>query len=103
MRLDFLKFHGNSTSIEAIPQVTQLLYCILIGTQFAVKMISVRKTSGAKMFHKISEVHLHRYFREYDFQKHSNRHLSDAERAEPLLKGAKGKRLLYHQPDETAQ
>ena len=33
---------------------------------------------------------------------HSNRHLSDAERADALLKGAKGKRLLYHQPDETA-
>jgi transposase-like protein len=52
-------------------------------------------------FHSVSEAHLHRYLREFDFR-HSNRHLSDAERADALLKGAKGKRLLYHQPDETA-
>jgi len=50
-------------------------------------------------FHNVSEAHLPRYLREFDFR-HSNRHLSDAERADALLKGAKGKRLFYHQPDE---
>jgi len=50
-------------------------------------------------FHNISEAHLHRYLREFDWR-HSNRHLSDAERTDALLAGAKGKRLLYHQLDE---
>ena len=35
-------------------------------------------------------------------RKHNNRKLSDAERADELLRGAKGKRLLYQQPREAA-
>jgi transposase-like protein len=50
-------------------------------------------------FHNISEAHLHRYLAEADF-KYNTRTLSDAERCEELLRGAKGKRLLYRQPDE---
>jgi hypothetical protein len=49
-------------------------------------------------FHNISEAHLHRYLSEADF-KYNTRHLSDAERREGILKGAKGKRLTYRQPD----
>ena len=52
-------------------------------------------------FHNVSEAHLPRYLREFDWR-HSNRHLSDAERADALLAGAKGKRLLYHQSDKAA-
>ncbi len=52
-------------------------------------------------FHNVSEAHLHRYLREFDWR-HSNRHLSDAERADALLANAKGKRLRYHQPDQAA-
>ena len=52
-------------------------------------------------FHSVSEAHLHRYLTEFDFR-HNNRHLSDAERADELLRGAKGKRLLYRQPDQAA-
>jgi transposase-like protein len=52
-------------------------------------------------FHNISEAHLHRYLAEFDFR-HNHRKISDAERAEALLKGAKGKRLMYRQPDQTA-
>jgi len=51
-------------------------------------------------FHSISETHLARYLREFDWR-HSNRHLSVAERADALLEGAKGKRLFYHQPHQT--
>ena len=50
-------------------------------------------------FHSVSEAHLHRYLTEFDFR-HNHRHLSDAERADALLRGAKGKRLLYRQPDQ---
>ncbi len=52
-------------------------------------------------FHHISEAHLHRYLAEADF-KYNTRHISDSERGEELLRGAKGKRLLYRQPDQAA-
>jgi hypothetical protein len=52
-------------------------------------------------FHSISEAHLQRYLNEFDFR-YSTRKVSDVERAEALLTGAKGKRLMYRQPDRTA-
>jgi len=52
-------------------------------------------------FHSVSEAHLYRYLAEFDFR-HNTRELSDGERAEELLRGAKGKRLMYHQPDQAA-
>jgi transposase-like protein len=52
-------------------------------------------------FHSLSEAHLHRYLKEFDWR-YSNRHMTGEERAADLLAGAKGKRLLYRQPDETA-
>ncbi len=52
-------------------------------------------------FHNVSEAHLHRYLAEFDFR-YNKRNISDAERADELLRGAKGKRLLYRQSDETA-
>jgi transposase-like protein len=55
-------------------------------------------------FHHISEAHLHRYLAEADF-KYNHRialGIDDAERAAALLRGAKGKRLLYRQPDVQA-
>ncbi len=52
-------------------------------------------------FHSVSEAHLYRYLAEFDFR-YNTRKLSDAERGDELLKGAKGKRLMYHQPSEAA-
>ena len=48
-------------------------------------------------FHSISPAHMHRYLTEFDFR-YSTRDLADPDRAELLLKGAKGKRLMYRQP-----
>jgi hypothetical protein len=50
-------------------------------------------------FHSVSEAHLYRYLAEFDFR-HNTRKMSDAERGDELLKGAVGKRLMYHQPRE---
>jgi transposase-like protein len=53
-------------------------------------------------FHHVSEVHLHRYLAEADF-KYNHRSalgINDTDRAAALLRGAKGKRLLYRQRDE---
>ncbi len=49
-------------------------------------------------FHNISEAHLHRYLAEFDFRANT-RDMDDGERAAALLAAAKGKRLLYRQPD----
>lgn len=48
-------------------------------------------------FHSVSEAHLYRHLAEFDFR-HNSRDLSDGERANTLLVGAKGKRLMYNQP-----
>src|SRR6185312_7411579 len=50
-------------------------------------------------FHSISEAHLSRYLAEFDFRANT-RDLTDGERAAALLAGAKGKRLLYRQPNQ---
>jgi transposase-like protein len=50
-------------------------------------------------FHNISEAHLHRYLAEFDFRANT-RDMTDGERAAALLAGAKGKRLLYRQPNQ---
>jgi transposase-like protein len=52
-------------------------------------------------FHNISEAHLHRYLAEADFKYNHRSALgyNDADRAATLLRGAKGKRLLYRQPN----
>ena len=52
-------------------------------------------------FHSVSETHLYRYLAEFDFR-HNTRAMSDAERGDELLRGAKGKRLVYQQPRQTA-
>jgi transposase-like protein len=52
-------------------------------------------------FHNISEAHLHRYLAEFDFRANT-RDMTDGERSAALLAGAKGKRLLYRQPDKAA-
>lgn len=51
-------------------------------------------------FHHVSEAHLHRYLAAADFKYNHRKALGfdDAARAEALLRGAKGKRLLYSQP-----
>jgi transposase-like protein len=52
-------------------------------------------------FHNISEAHLSRYLAEFDFRANT-RDLADSERAARLLTGAKGKRLMYRQPNGSA-
>lgn len=51
-------------------------------------------------FHSVSEAHLHRYLAEFDFRYNLRSALGvdDVTRAEELLRGAAGKRLMYRQP-----
>ena len=51
-------------------------------------------------YRSVSEAHMHRYLKEFDFR-YNNRSglgVEDAERAAQALKGAEGKRLTYNQP-----
>ena len=51
------------------------------------------------IYHSVSEAHLHRYLKEFDFR-YNNRvklGVEDAERAAKVLKGVEGKRLTYNQ------
>lgn len=52
-------------------------------------------------FHHVSEAHLHRYLAEADFKYNHRAALGvdDAKRTDALLRGAKGKRLYYRQPN----
>lgn len=62
---------------------------------------SLMKRSVFGSHHVVSKAHLFRYVNEWDF-KFNTRDLSDSERTTLMLKGAVGKRLMYHQPRETA-
>ncbi len=55
---------------------------------------SLMKRAVFGTHHAISEAHLPRYLAEWDF-KWNTRAISDVERAESLLRGTQGKRLLY--------
>lgn len=55
---------------------------------------SILKRGIIGTFHHVSQQHLQRYLNEFDFR-YNTRKISDAERADALLSGGKGKRLLY--------
>jgi hypothetical protein len=54
---------------------------------------------GQLHYHSISEAHLHRYLKEFDFRYNNRSKLGveDAERAAKAVLGAEGKRLTYNQ------
>ena len=66
--------------------------------------IALFKRAVYGQFHHVSEAHLHRYLVEADFKYNYRSALGydDTDRAVALLRGAKGKRLLYRQPDGAA-
>lgn len=62
---------------------------------------SIFKRGVIGTYHHMSEAHLHRYCREFDFR-YNTRTISDAERTAVAIKGARGKRLMYRQPSSLA-
>jgi transposase-like protein len=71
----------------------------LVHTNFAESYHSLLKRGIVGSFHHVSEKHLSRYLREFEFRWNS-REISDGERACNAIVGAKGKRLLYKSPKE---
>lgn len=67
----------------------------------AENFFSIFKRGVIGTYHHMSEAHLHRYCAEFDFR-YNTRSESDAERTDTAMKGARGKRLMYRQPDTLA-
>lgn len=65
---------------------------------------SIFKRGITGVYHSISEAHLRRYLKEFDFRYNNRSKLGveDAERAALALKGIEGKRLTYNQPRQSA-
>ncbi len=61
---------------------------------------SILKRGITGVYHSVSEAHLHRYLKEFDFRYNNRSKLGveDATRAALALKGIEGKRLTYRQP-----
>ncbi len=62
---------------------------------------SIFKRGVIGTYHHMSEAHLARYCREFDFR-YNTRTLTDSERTIEAIKGARGKRLMYRQPSSLA-
>ncbi|MGA2795867.1 MAG: IS1595 family transposase [Roseiarcus sp.] len=92
----FANHHTVNHSAEEYVRLGGYAYTNSVESYFALLKRGVYGT-----FHSLSEAHLHRYLSEFDF-KANTRKLSDSERCDALLAGAKGKRLLYRNPDNTA-
>jgi len=67
----------------------------------AENFFSIFKRGVIGTYHHMSEAHLGRYCREFDFR-YNTRDLDDAERTDEAIKGARGKRLTYRQPNTIA-
>jgi transposase-like protein len=67
-------------------------------------VFSIFKRGMVGVYQHCGEAHLHRYLAEFDFRYNRRTALgvSDAERAEDIVRGADGKRLMYRSPDATA-
>ena len=62
---------------------------------------SIFKRGIIGTYHHLSEAHLSRYTAEFDFR-YNTRMVSDAERTDVAILGARGKRLMYRRPDQIA-
>jgi len=67
----------------------------------AENFFSIFKRGVIGTYHHMSEAHLHRYCAEFDFR-YNTRLISDAERTDAAMIGARGKRLTYRQPTSLA-
>jgi transposase-like protein len=67
----------------------------------AENFFSIFKRGVIGTYHHMSEAHLGRYCKEFDFR-YNTRAMSDGERAQIALKGIEGKRLTYRRIDKLA-
>ena len=77
---------------------------IVVHTNTIENVFSVFKRGMIGVYQHCGEAHLHRYLAEFDFRYNRRTALgiSDAERAQDIVRGAEGKRLTYRSPDKAA-
>jgi transposase-like protein len=93
------EFAGHTTVNHSADEYVRMAGFAHVNT--AECRFSLMKRAVFGTHHSISEAHLSRYLVEWDF-KWNTRKMKDGERAALALKGAKGKRLTYRNPDKTA-
>jgi transposase-like protein len=89
------EFHGHSTVNHSAKE-----YVTTGGfkhSNTAENFFSIFKRGVIGTYHHMSEAHLGRYCREFDFR-YNTRQFTDAERTDIAIVGAIGKRLTYQQP-----
>lgn len=76
----------------------------IVHTNTIENVFSVFKRGMTGVYQHCAEKHLHRYLAEFDFRynRRTALKISDRERAEDALRGAAGKRLMYHQTSAAA-
>ena len=96
------KFAGHMSVNHSQDEYVRLGGFVHVNTAESFHALVKRGMYGT--YHAVSEHHLQRYIDEAAFKWNTRISLGidDAMRAEILLKGAQGKRLLYSQPDRTA-
>lgn len=70
-------------------------------TNTAENFFSIFKRGIIGTYHHLSEAHMHRYCREFDFR-YNTRTVTEAERAVLAVQGGRGKRLFYRRPSSLA-
>ena len=93
------EFAGHSTVVHSAKEYVRQGGFTHSNT--AENFFSIFKRGVIGTYHHMSEAHLSRYCAEFDFR-YNTRKISDAERTEEALKGARGKRLMYRQPRSIA-
>ena len=96
------QFAGHSAVNHSREEYVKLGGFAHVNTAESFHALVKRSITGS--WHAVSAHHLQRYVNEMAFRWNTREKLgvNDADRAEILLKAAKGKRLMYHQPSQTA-
>lgn len=92
------EFAGHETVKHSVGEYVRGI----VHTNTIENVFSVFKRGMRGVYQHCGEAHLHRYLAEFDFRYNRRAALkvTDAERAEDLLRGARGKRLTYRRIDE---
>ena len=79
---------------HAVDHSKHFVRAVILHTNFAESYHSLLKRGLIGTFHHVSEKHLPRYLREFEFRWNSRR-ISDGERTERAIRATDGKRLTY--------
>src|SRR5208282_2278732 len=82
---------------HAVDHSKEFVRAVILHTNFAESYHSLLKRGLIGTFHHVSERHLPKYLREFEFRWNS-RKATDGERTAKAITGAKGKRLMYQDP-----